>query len=65
MLDPGKLRGCLDGGGTDDRGTARELARIAKRISALDEERGQMIDRYAADQMTGEELFPDIRHDAA
>ena len=33
MLDPGKLRGCLDGGGTDDRSTARDFARIARMIS--------------------------------
>ena len=57
MIDPGKLRGCLESGGTDDRTTARELARVAKKMSALDEERRQMIDRYAADQMTGEEYI--------
>ena len=57
MLDPGKLRGCLENGGSDDRSTAEELARVARKISALDEERRQMIDRYAADQMTGEEYI--------
>ena len=57
MLDPGKLRGCLDGGGTDDRSTARDFARIARMISALDEDRRQMIDRYAADQVTGDEYI--------
>ena len=32
MLDPGKLRGCIDTGGRlDDRSIARELARIAER----------------------------------
>jgi len=61
MIDPGKLRGCLESGRSDDRSTARELARIANKITAIDEDRRQMIDRYAADQMTGEELFPDIR----
>ena len=57
MIDPGKLRGCLDCGRTDDRTTARELARVAKKMSALDEDRRQMIDKYAADQMTGEEYI--------
>lgn len=57
MLDPGKLRGFLDGGGTDDRSTARDFARIARMISALDEDRRQMIDRYAADQMTADEYI--------
>ena len=58
MLDPGKLRGRINnGGGLDDRSTARELARVARKISALDQERRQMIDRYAADQMTGEEYI--------
>ena len=58
MLDPGKLRGCINsGGGLDDRSTARKLARVAGKMSALDQERRQMIDRYAADQMTGEEYI--------
>jgi hypothetical protein len=58
MLDPGKLRGCINSGGElDDRSTARELARVARKISTLDQERRQMIDRYAADQMTGEEYI--------
>ena len=57
MLDPGKLRGCLDSGGTDDRSTARDFPRIARMISALDEDRRQMIDRYAADQLTGDEYI--------
>ena len=55
MLDPGKLRGCIDTGGRlDDRSIARELARIAEEIRALDEERRQLIDRYAAEQMAGD-----------
>ena len=41
----------------DDRTTARELARIARKIGAHDQERRQMIDRYAVDQMTGEEYI--------
>jgi len=40
MIDPGKLRGCLGGDRTDDQTTARELARVAKKMSALDEEGG-------------------------
>jgi hypothetical protein len=56
MLDAAKLRGCIEGAaGLDDRSTARELARVARKIGALDQERRHLIDRYAADQMTGEE----------
>ncbi len=55
MLDPAKLRGCVENvAGLDDRSAARELARVARKIGALDQERRQMIDRYAADQMTGD-----------
>jgi hypothetical protein len=55
MLDPGKLRGCIDTGGrSDDRSVARELARVAGEIRTLDEERRRLIDRYAAEQMAGE-----------
>ena len=55
MLDPGKLRGCIDTGGRlDDQSIARELARIAGEIRALDEERRRLIGRYAAEQMAGE-----------
>jgi site-specific DNA recombinase len=58
LLDPGKLRACItNGAGHDDRSTARKLARVAGKMSALDQERRQMIDRYAADQMTGEEYI--------
>jgi hypothetical protein len=58
MLDPAKLRGCIEGtAGLDDRSTARELARLARKIGALDQERRQLIARYAADQMTGEEYM--------
>jgi hypothetical protein len=58
MLEPGKLRGCINnGGGLDDRSTARKLATVARKMSALDQERRQMIDRYAADQMTGGEYI--------
>ena len=55
MLDPGKLRGCIDTGGRlDGQRIARELARIAGKISALDEERRRLISRYAAEQIAGE-----------
>jgi hypothetical protein len=40
MLDPGKLRGCVESGaGLGDRTTARELASVARKIGALDQER--------------------------
>jgi hypothetical protein len=55
MLDP-RLRGCIDTGGRlDDQSIARELARMAGEIRALDEERRRLIGRYAAEQMTGDE----------
>jgi hypothetical protein len=55
MLDPGKLRSCIDTGGrSDDRSIARELARVAGEIRALDEERRRLINRYAAEEMAGE-----------
>jgi hypothetical protein len=55
MLDPEKLRGCIDTGGRlDDQSIARKLAQVAGEIRALDEERRRIIDRYAAEQMAGE-----------
>jgi hypothetical protein len=55
MLDPGKLRGCIDASGRlDDHSIARELARVAGEIRTLDEERRRIIERYAAEQMAGE-----------
>jgi site-specific DNA recombinase len=55
MLDPGKLRGCVENGvGTDDRTNARELTRVAEKIGALDQDRRELISRYAADEMTGD-----------
>jgi hypothetical protein len=48
MLDPGKLRGCVNSGvGMDDMSTAREL-HIAGKI------RRELIHRYATDQMTND-----------
>jgi hypothetical protein len=58
MLDPAKLRGCVeDGAGPDDRSTARDLASVAQKIGALDQDRRELISRYAADQMTGDEYI--------
>jgi hypothetical protein len=58
MLDPGKLRGCIDTGGRlDDQCIARELARVAGKIRALDEERRRLIGRYAAEEMAGDEYI--------
>jgi site-specific DNA recombinase len=58
MLDPGKLRGCIESGaGIDDQSTARELTRVAQKIGALDHERRELIDRYAGDQITGDEYI--------
>jgi hypothetical protein len=38
MLDPGRLRGCVESGaGMDDLSTARELTRVAQKLGALDQ----------------------------
>jgi hypothetical protein len=58
MLDSATLRECVQGAaGFDDRSAARELARVARKIGALDHERRELIDRYAADQLTGEDYI--------
>jgi hypothetical protein len=58
MLDPARLRGCIDaGGGLDDKKIARKLARVAENIGAMEDERRRLIDRYAAEEMTGEEYI--------
>jgi hypothetical protein len=57
MLDPAKLRGCIEGGGLDDRSTAKKLARVAQNIGALEAERRRLIDQYAAETMTGDEYI--------
>ena len=58
MLDPGKLRGCINTAGRlDDQSIARELAHLAGEIRALDEERRRIIGRYAAEQMAGDEYI--------
>jgi hypothetical protein len=55
MLDPAKLRGCIETGGRlDDQSIARELARIAGAIRALNDERRRLIGRFAAEQMAGQ-----------
>jgi Recombinase zinc beta ribbon domain len=58
MLDPGRLRGCIkNGAGMDDQSTARELTKVAQKIGALNQERRQLISRYAGDQMTNDEYI--------
>jgi hypothetical protein len=58
MTDPGKLRSCMKTAESgDDRSTARELSLIARRISALDDERRRLIDQYAADTMAAEDYI--------
>jgi hypothetical protein len=58
MLDPAKLRGCIDTDGRlDDQSIARELARIAGEIRAFDEQRRRLINQYAAEQMAGDEYI--------
>ena len=55
VLDPGKLRGCIDTGGRlEDQHIARELTRVAGEIRALDEERRRLIGGYATEQIAGE-----------
>ena len=58
MLDPGKLRGCIETGGRlDDQSIAKELARVAGAIRVLEEERRGLIGLYAAEQMAGDEYI--------
>jgi hypothetical protein len=58
MLDPGKLRGCVESGaGLDDQSTARALTKVAQKIGSLDHDRRELISKYAADQMTGDEYI--------
>jgi hypothetical protein len=58
MLDPIRLRGCVEtGAGMDDRSTAQELTRVAQKIGALDNERRELIERYAVDRITGDEYI--------
>jgi hypothetical protein len=58
MLDPARLRRCIDSGeGVDDERTAWELARIAGQIKVIDDERRRIIDLYAAEKMAGDEYI--------
>jgi hypothetical protein len=58
MLHPSMLRGCIEGGsGLDDRKIARRLARVAENIGAVEDERRRLIDRYAAEEIGGEEYI--------
>jgi hypothetical protein len=58
MLDPARLRCCIDGGGgVDDRRVAQQLARVAGKLKALDDERRRIIGVYAAEQMSAEEYI--------
>jgi hypothetical protein len=51
MLDPGKLRGCMENGaGLDDQSTARELASVARKIGALDHKRRELARLRSDDQ---------------
>ena len=44
LLNPGKLRGCIEGaGGLDDKSIAGELARVAEKLTALEVERRNII----------------------
>jgi site-specific DNA recombinase len=55
MLDPTKLRFCIDrGDALDDRSIGRRLSRLAGEIAGLEDERRRIIDQYAVEQTTGE-----------
>jgi len=41
----------------DDRSTAQDLTKVAQKIGALDNERRELISKYAADQMTGDDYI--------
>jgi Recombinase zinc beta ribbon domain len=57
MFDPAKLRRCMDeSAAPDDRGTG-ELARIVEALKALDEKRRGVIERYATEQMPGDDYI--------
>jgi hypothetical protein len=58
LIHPTRLRGCIDGGdGLDDRKLARRLARVAENVGAMEDERRRLIDRYAAEKMTGHDYI--------
>jgi site-specific DNA recombinase len=59
MLDPSKLRGCIklteDSDKEDGQSIGRQLARVAARIKAVEEEKRRLIELYAAAQMPKDE----------
>jgi DNA invertase Pin-like site-specific DNA recombinase len=58
MLDPCKLRGCIEGaGGLDDKTIARKLAGVAAKLGVLEQERRRIINRYAAEELSGAEYI--------
>jgi site-specific DNA recombinase len=58
MIDPARLRGCIDGGGgLDDRKITRRFARVAENIGAAEDERRRLIDRYAAGKIGSEDYI--------
>jgi site-specific DNA recombinase len=58
LLDPAQLRPCIKNEPRrDDQSIARELARIAKHIKGLDDERRRIIGLYATEEMGGEEYI--------
>jgi site-specific DNA recombinase len=62
-LNPGQLRPCCieNGDYLDDRSIARELARIAEELRAMDEKRRQLINGYAADRISADEYVQACR----
>jgi len=55
MLDPGRLRSCIEGaGGLDDKTIARKLAGVAAKLGVLEQERRRIIHRYASEELSGE-----------
>jgi site-specific DNA recombinase len=58
MLNPGKLRGCIEGaGGLDDKSIARKLAKVASQLGKIEEERRNIINRYATEKLSGEDYI--------
>jgi site-specific DNA recombinase len=56
LLNPGKLRGCIEGaGGLDDKSIARELARVAGKLGKIEEERRSIINQYATEHLCGQD----------
>jgi site-specific DNA recombinase len=58
MFDPEKLRACIrDGVPQDDRSVARHLTRVARDIRVLDDERRRLMNRYALEEVTGDDYI--------